>query len=132
MSEQGDRAMANLTAKLLGQPQPYPARPAPAPLRAVTAENAHEFKPAPRKRGRPRRIDARDNVVPIGSRRSAAALPVTPASGLSIDDAARTMAIASSCRDLGESERSGKPMRMSYAEHLAAAYRELGYIRPTT
>lgn len=68
MSEQGDRAMANLTAKLLGQPEPFPRRPAPAPLRAVTAENAHEFSPAPRKRGRPRRIDARDNVVPIGLR----------------------------------------------------------------
>jgi hypothetical protein len=56
----------------------YPGATARPSLRAVTAENAHEFTPAPRKRGRPRRIDARDNVVPIGSRRSLAALPVTP------------------------------------------------------
>lgn len=40
-------------------------------LVAVTPENAREFTPAPRKRGRPRKIDARDNVVPIGAARAA-------------------------------------------------------------
>lgn len=60
-----------------------------AALRLVTNDNAHEFAPVPRKRGRPRKIDARDNVIPIGSRRSAA-VPVAPTYALSIDEHART------------------------------------------
>lgn len=70
MADRGDFSVSDfIMGEFLRQHGYAPKEP--APLRIVTADNAHEFTPTPRKRGRPRKVDARDNVMPISAARAA-------------------------------------------------------------
>lgn len=99
-------------------------------LRAVTAENAHEFTAPPKRRGRPRKITATGNVVEMRpARAKASKLRPAPDDPALIGELSQ-LAIIASVRDLRESENSGLPMRMRHGEHLAAAYRSRGFLPP--
>lgn len=88
MADRGDFSVSDfIMGEFLRQHGYAPKEP--APLRIVTADNAHEFTPAPRKRGRPRKVDARDNVVEFRRPSPPKATPTD-----FVTEAVRSMALA--------------------------------------
>lgn len=132
MSDQADKAMANLAARLCGQPEPFPRRPAPAPLRAVSAENMHEFSSPAKRRGRKPRVPVGGNVVALRpAQPKLLQLPPAPVDS-DIDAEVRGIAMFNMVRAsrLIETGQASPGVRMTYTEHIAAVWLERGYLPP--
>ena len=111
------------------QADEQPAKPRGV-LTLVTEANASQFQQTPKRRGRARKVTTGGNVVALRPAKSKA-LPLSPApADPRVHSEISRVAIVNSLRDQSDSERSGLPRRMSHKEHLAAAWRERGYMPP--